>query len=183
MDYYLFRCGWFRILPLLCLFLGIQTVQADIIQGRVLDAETHEPLYGAHVEVTEEVPDLCTVKWVRYTDSLGCFTYSCCGGSRLTFRARFLGYKTSVVRMKGTDAGDTIHIDNILLQPSEVLLKEVIGNPELPVVFNLNIGHAMPRCIMPFGVEATVDAEKQVIRFAEEWQAASNQDERQGGAE
>ena len=126
MDYYLFRCGWFRILPLLCLFLGIQTVQADIIQGRVLDAETHEPLYGAHVEVTEEVPDLCTVKWVRYTDSLGCFTYSCCGGSRLTFRARFLGYKTSVVRMKGTDAGDTIHIDDILLQPSEVLLKEVM---------------------------------------------------------
>ena len=126
MDNNLFRCGLFRILPLLCLFFGIQTVQADIIQGRVLDAETHEPLYGAHVEVTEEVPDLCTVKWVRYTDSLGCFTYSCCGGSRLTFRARFLGYKTNVVRMKGTDAGDTIHIDDILLQPSEVLLKEGI---------------------------------------------------------
>ena len=126
MKNYLFRCGWLRILPLLCLFLGTQTIQADIIQGRVLDAETHEPLYGAHVEVTEEVPDLCTVKWVRYTDSLGCFTYSCCGGSRLTFRARFLGYKTNVVRMKGTDAGDTIHIDDILLQPSEVLLKEVL---------------------------------------------------------
>ena len=47
------------------------------------------------------------------------------------------------------------------------LLKEVIGNPDLPVVFNVNIGHAMPRCIMPFGREAAVDAEKQVIRFAE----------------
>ena len=48
------------------------------------------------------------------------------------------------------------------------LLVEVIGRPDLPVVFNLNIGHAMPRCIMPFGVNATVDAEKQVIRFAAE---------------
>ena len=47
------------------------------------------------------------------------------------------------------------------------LLVDVIGRPELPIVFNLNIGHAMPRCIMPFGGDATVDAEKQVIRFAE----------------
>ena len=41
------------------------------------------------------------------------------------------------------------------------------SNRRLPIVFNLNIGHAMPRCIIPFGVEATVDAGKQVIRFAE----------------
>ena len=46
------------------------------------------------------------------------------------------------------------------------LLAEVIGRPELPVVFNINIGHAMPRCIIPFGVDAEVDAEAQVIRFA-----------------
>ena len=45
------------------------------------------------------------------------------------------------------------------------LLVNVISRPELPVVFNLNIGHAMPRCIIPFGVEASVDAEKQIIRF------------------
>ena len=47
------------------------------------------------------------------------------------------------------------------------LLVDVIGKPELPIVFNLNIGHAMPRCIIPFGVNATVDAGKQIIRFAE----------------
>ena len=47
------------------------------------------------------------------------------------------------------------------------LLVEVIGNPNLPIVFNLNIGHAMPRCIMPFGVNAVVDVEKQIIRFEE----------------
>ena len=41
------------------------------------------------------------------------------------------------------------------------------SRPELPIVFNLNIGHAMPRCIMPFGVPAEVDAEQQVICFAD----------------
>ena len=47
------------------------------------------------------------------------------------------------------------------------LLKKVIGKPDLPIIFNVNVGHAMPRCIIPFGVDAVVDAEKQVIRFAE----------------
>ena len=45
------------------------------------------------------------------------------------------------------------------------ILVEVIDDPELPVVFNLNVGHALPRCIIPFGVPAEVDAEKQIIRF------------------
>ena len=44
---------------------------------------------------------------------------------------------------------------------------EVIDRPELPVVFNINIGHALPRCIIPFGVDAVVDMEKQRIRFAD----------------
>lgn len=45
------------------------------------------------------------------------------------------------------------------------LLVGVIHRPDLPVVFNLNVGHALPRCIVPFGVEATVDVERQIIRF------------------
>ncbi|SDI00683.1 Muramoyltetrapeptide carboxypeptidase LdcA (peptidoglycan recycling) [Pseudobutyrivibrio sp. 49] len=45
------------------------------------------------------------------------------------------------------------------------IICEVVGNPSLPIVANVNIGHATPRCIIPFGVDATVDIEKQVIRF------------------
>ena len=58
-------------------------------------------------------------------------------------------------------------MDETYAEEYKRLLVEVIDRPELPIVFNLNIGHAMPRCIMPFGVDAAVDAEKQVIRFAE----------------
>ena len=44
-------------------------------------------------------------------------------------------------------------------------LVEVIDRPELPIVCNLNIGHATPRCILPLGVEAHVDVNAQLIRF------------------
>ena len=45
------------------------------------------------------------------------------------------------------------------------LLTEVVDDPNLPILANLSIGHALPRCILPFGIEAHVDAEAQVIRF------------------
>lgn len=48
----------------------------------------------------------------------------------------------------------------------EKLLVKIIDSPKLPILCNLNIGHATPRCIIPFGVDATVDAGKQVITFS-----------------
>lgn len=56
-------------------------------------------------------------------------------------------------------------MDETYAEEYKRLLVEVIDNPDLPIVFNINIGHATPRCILPFGVEALVDTEKQVIRF------------------
>ncbi|MBP1538352.1 MAG: LD-carboxypeptidase [Ruminococcus sp.] len=56
-------------------------------------------------------------------------------------------------------------MDEMYADEYKKLLVEVIDKPELPIVCNINIGHAMPRCIIPFGVDATVDADKQVIRF------------------
>lgn len=47
----------------------------------------------------------------------------------------------------------------------EILIEE-INRPQLPILYNVNIGHATPRCIIPFGVEALVDAEKQTIEFS-----------------
>ena len=48
------------------------------------------------------------------------------------------------------------------------LLAEVIGRPDLPILCNLNIGHALPRCILPLGAQASVDAGKQRITFENE---------------
>lgn len=59
-------------------------------------------------------------------------------------------------------------MDEIYAADYKKLLVEVIDNPNLPVLFNVNIGHATPRCIIPFGVPAVVDAEKQLIKFSVE---------------
>ena len=59
-------------------------------------------------------------------------------------------------------------MDEIHAADYKKLLVEVIDNPNLPVLFNVNIGHATPRCIIPFGVPAVVDAEKQLIKFSVE---------------
>lgn len=45
-------------------------------------------------------------------------------------------------------------------------LRAVVGNPKLPIVCNLNVGHALPRCVVPFGVDAVVDVDRQRITFA-----------------
>ena len=81
-------------------------------------------------------------------------------------------YRKALEYLKATGVFETVSgvlagkpMDEAYAQEYRQLLVEVIDKPDLPIVFNLNIGHAMPRCILPFGVEAVVDAEKQVIRF------------------
>ena len=41
--------------------------------------------------------------------------------------------------------------------------RETVGNAELPILYNVNIGHASPRAVLPYGAKARVDAEKQEI--------------------
>ena len=60
--------------------------------------------------------------------------------------------------------------DNAYYDEYKQILLDVIGRPDLPVVANLNIGHCTPRCIIPFGIPATVDTQDQVIRFAPDWE-------------
>lgn len=55
--------------------------------------------------------------------------------------------------------------DETYFEEYNKILTEVIADPSLPVVININIGHAIPRCIIPFGVPAIVDVDKQEILF------------------
>ena len=59
-------------------------------------------------------------------------------------------------------------IDETYADEYKKLLVSVIDDPDLPVLYNINIGHATPRCIIPFGVDARVDAEKQIITIEDE---------------
>ena len=66
-------------------------------------------------------------------------------------------------RVAGVLAGKPM--DEKYAEEYKKLLVRVIDRPELPILFNVNVGHATPRCIIPFGVPAVADAEKQCIRF------------------
>ncbi len=56
-------------------------------------------------------------------------------------------------------------MDEAYYEEYKKVLIETVNNPKLPILYNINIGHATPRCIIPFGVQATVDAHKQKIQF------------------
>ena len=56
-------------------------------------------------------------------------------------------------------------MDGAFEEEYKELLVEVIDDPRLPVLCNINIGHALPHCIIPFGVDCKVDVEEQTIRF------------------
>ena len=45
-------------------------------------------------------------------------------------------------------------MDGVWQAEYEALLPQVIADPELPVVCGVPVGHALPRCIVPFGVTA-----------------------------
>lgn len=81
-------------------------------------------------------------------------------------------YRKALLTLKETGIFDVLSgvlvgkpIDGIYAQDYKEILTDAIDDPNLPIMCNVNIGHAQPRCIIPFGVEATVDAAQQVIRF------------------
>ncbi len=55
--------------------------------------------------------------------------------------------------------------DEVYYEEYKKALVEIVDNKDLPIVYNINTGHALPRCIIPFGVNATVDTDKQKITF------------------
>lgn len=55
--------------------------------------------------------------------------------------------------------------DEVYYNEYKKILLEEISNKNLSVVYNVNIGHAAPRCIIPFSVKAKVNVKDQVIKF------------------
>lgn len=45
-------------------------------------------------------------------------------------------------------------------------LIKVIDNEELPIVYNVNFGHAVPRCALQYGVMAKIDMKQKKIVMA-----------------
>ena len=112
---------------IIALILGAVTAQADVIKGRVLDADTGEPLEGAEVVFIEK-----DTRWgdvlqttIR-TDSVGRFQRACeMEMSKLTITASYFGYHSQTVQRMGNNDRDTVTIDDFRLKMDEHLLSEV----------------------------------------------------------
>lgn len=56
-------------------------------------------------------------------------------------------------------------MDNVHREEYHRRLAAVVDDPSLPILADVSVGHALPRCILPFGVNARVDAQAQTITF------------------
>ena len=55
--------------------------------------------------------------------------------------------------------------DNAFREEYHRRLTAAVADPALPILADVSVGHALPRCILPLGVPATVDAQAQTITF------------------
>lgn len=53
--------------------------------------------------------------------------------------------------------------DEVYYEEYKNVYKEVIDNEKLPIVYNVNFGHALPRCALPIGQKVTVDMREKKI--------------------
>ena len=113
---------------ILALILNVVTAQADILKGRVVDADTGEPLQGAEVVFNETAIDMGSVMQTTIrTDSLGRFLFACeMEMSKMTITASYFGYHAQKVQRMGNNDRDTVTIDDFRLKIDEHLLSEVM---------------------------------------------------------
>ena len=57
--------------------------------------------------------------------------------------------------------------DEAYYQEYKTVICEVIDQPDFPVLYNLNFGHAYPRTVLPYGVEMSVSADGATLSFEE----------------
>ena len=57
--------------------------------------------------------------------------------------------------------------DEVFYEEYKQVYRKAVENPELSIVYNVNFGHAHPRCALPYGVEAEVFGEENKILFRE----------------
>ena len=98
---------------------------ADIVRGRVVDAETKEPLPEAQVKFEQRHGDYGWSIMTTKADSVGCFSLHASG--RGTIEASMLGYyaKTKPVLAFSDSSKDTLDIGDIELKMSPQMLKMV----------------------------------------------------------
>ena len=112
------------ITALLAITISLQSVNADIVKGRVVDSETKEPLPEAQVSYVQNSDNGWWVMNMT-ADSVGCFNFFASG--RGSIEVSMLGYysKSKPVLVFSDSRKDTLDIGAIELKMSPQMLKMV----------------------------------------------------------
>lgn len=57
--------------------------------------------------------------------------------------------------------------NEVYYEEYKAALRQAIDNKELPILYNINFGHAHPKCIIPYGMDTEVDMINKTITFKE----------------
>ena len=115
-----------RFLLFFSYFLLVYSVYAEVLKGRVVDAETKEPLTGALVNLEDKAPNGNSSYVTLSTDLEGYFRWQTEVGNMITLNIKYFGYHPTTKHIVGLGGNDTIRIDDIQLKVSEELLREVV---------------------------------------------------------
>ncbi|MGM9835932.1 MAG: TonB-dependent receptor domain-containing protein [Muribaculaceae bacterium] len=108
---------------LTALFAACFSASADVLRGRIVDAESKQPIEGASVFITSKNG---STTWSNghTTDSLGTFVGHA-NFLETSLEIQALGYYDKKVRRACFEGNDTIDIGDIAMRPSELMLKEL----------------------------------------------------------
>lgn len=105
---------------------------ADVIKGKVVDAETKQPLQGVDVELSIKTDNMSMTS-ITSTDSTGSFMAYANVEGRIMMTFKLIGYHTShKVDYSSGDAPDTINVGTISLRPTAIMMQEVQVSAKMP---------------------------------------------------
>lgn len=118
---------------LLCI-VHTATCHADTFKGRIVNAETGEPIVGASVRTEINPQPGWSYQNSTETDSTGCYSINASVEGRILFTFSMIGYKNmrKVDYAYGREVKDTTDFGDIRLHPTALMLQEVVVKSSVP---------------------------------------------------
>ncbi len=120
-------------ITILLTLMPILAIHADYFKGKVINAETGEPLMNTFIE-GKQTPGSMIIINSAESDSLGNFCVYADAEGRIVLTYRMLGFKTlhKVDYAYGHASNDTTDVGIIKLQPTALMLQEVHVKAKIP---------------------------------------------------
>ena len=130
------KVGQILVALMAIMFVFSTSALAEVVTGRVVNAETGEPLVNAFAKELISYPEGGSYETYVETDSIGRFYLDAPKEGRLLVTFSMIGFKISrkVNYVYGSESKDTLNLGTIKLHPTALMLQEVEVKAKLPRV-------------------------------------------------